>query len=343
MLSRRNFVLTTAGLTLGGVLAPAAFARSSRRPRANDERFFAWIELAPGVWATNDLDTGGNAMVIAGSGSAALIDSKFPAFGAQLRAEGEAVAGEPITQLINTHHHGDHTSGNAAVGAVAVRIAHAKAEPRIASQLDRYVEMTRNAAAQFRGLDHPAQSEAMKLAEKNAGGADALRASHFTPTRAIDPAPGNPTKIENGALAIHAYHFGGGHTDNDTVLVVADRNVIHTGDLVFAGRHPYFDQSGGGSARGWLRSLEGILALCDAETKVLPGHGKAGGREIVQQQIDYHVALIDAVTAEVRKGTAKERAHEMTWPFMDGLEGGQIRPRAIGAVYDEIKAELERR
>lgn len=343
MLSRRDFVLTTAGLAIGGVLAPAAFARSGRRTRVNDERFFTWIEMAPGVWATNDLDTGGNAMVIAGRGSATLIDSKFPAFGAQLRAEGEAVAGEPVTQLINTHHHGDHTSGNAAVGAVAARIAHAKAEPRIASQFDRFKEMTQNALLQFRGLDHPAQSEAMKLAEKTAGGADALEASHFTPTKAINPVPGEPFKIDNGVLAIHAYHFGGGHTDNDTVLVVADRNVIHTGDLVFAGRHPYFDQSGGGSARGWLRSLEGILNLCDSETKVVPGHGKVGGREIVQKQIDYHVALIDAVTAEVQKGTPKERSLEMTWPFMDGLDGGQIRPRAIGAVYDEMKAELSRR
>ena len=72
-------------------------------------------------------------------------------------------------------------------------------------------------------------------------------------------------------------------------------------------------------------------------TPLSPGHGPAGDREVVSAQRRYLEQIIDAVQAEIDAGTSKEDAQEKSWPFMDGLGFEGIRPRAIGAVYDELK------
>ena len=83
--------------------------------------------------------------------------------------------------------------------------------------------------------------------------------------------------------------------------------------------------------------MRGIKANCDKDTKVVPGHGPVGGLEILDKQVAYLESLIEAVEKAVKAGKSKEEVAAMTWPFMDGLGFEQVRGRAIGAVYDEVK------
>lgn len=328
-LDRRTFLATLAagGATLA-CSSPARALRPARR--AAPETLLAWERVREGAFVMADPNTGGNTLVLGARHGALLVDSKFPFLGRALRRDALALTESPSLILVNTHHHADHTGGNASFREDPV-YAHEKAIARVPGQLDRYVQGARGGPAQ---LSRSGASEALvELATEVAKTADGLTADDFTPTHAIAV---DGMLIEYGERRVKCRHFGAGHTDNDVVVVDERLNVVHTGDLVFNGLHPYFDPPGGATAAGWLRSLEATYKLCDEETVVVPGHGPVGDREVLGAQIGYISRLLEAVRADIDAGVSKEDAQAKTYPFMEGLGFEQARARAIGAVYDEL-------
>jgi cyclase len=325
--SRRDFMLGATAVLAGACFAPAALARARFA-----EDILDWQNLTEHTKAVINLALGGNSMIIASGGETLVIDSKFPYLGPILFADASA-SGMNVS-LLNTHHHGDHTGGNSAFVGKGKTYAHPNAIERIRMQTDRYRQGAQAAMAQVT-QNLKSSTLAIELAQQVAEGAVDLKADDFVPTETVD----NGDVISVGELTVKIHHFGAGHTDNDLVVQLESENVIHTGDLVFAGLHPFYDPSAGVTARGWIESLNSILTLCDDETTVVPGHGAVGGKEIIENMRSYHEQLIDVVKAEIDKGTAKEEVVAMSWPFMDGLQFEQIKGRAVGAVYDEVAGE----
>ncbi len=327
MHDRREFLIGTAALLGGAMFAPMALARVHRLDGILD-----WARVSEHTRGIINVALGGNSLMVASGGEALVIDSKFPYLGGALRADAQGAVEGGKVSLLNTHHHGDHTGGNSAFVGKGASYAHPKAIERIRGQIDNYRSGAEAAVGQV-SENLRGNERAIELAIQVAENAQNLKAEDFVPTDAVE----GGSQIPVGDLTIDVHHFGAGHTDNDVVAHLPSENVIHTGDLVFNGLHPFFDPSAGVTAKGWIRSLAGILELCDADTVVVPGHGAIGGREIVQTQRDYIERLVEAVGDEIKKGTSKEEAQQMTWPFMDGLGFEQIKGRAIGAVYDQLK------
>lgn len=330
--SRRSFLATTLAASAGFAMGPAAFARAWKRD--GDGLILAWDELSPGVHAMIDANTGGNVAVVVSGNEALVIDSKFPFFGQALRADAETLCGGTVS-LINTHHHGDHTGGNAAFlgrGSDPVQgMAHGNAVSRILKQRDTYVRSAAGGPGQINGFA-PDNQRLNDMAREMAGGAEQLRAGDWKPTLRL----GDEGTITIGQTDVAYAHHGAGHTDNDLAMNIDGGRVVHTGDLVFNGLHPFFDQTAGVTAKGWVNSLDGVLAVCDADTVVIPGHGPVGDRETVAAQKRYLEQIIEAVQGEIDAGSSKEDTQEKSWDFMEGLGFEGIRPRAIGAVYDEL-------
>ncbi len=326
MHDRRAFLIGSAAIFGGAIFAPSALARVGRI-----EEILDWARVSDRTRGLVDLSMGGNSLMVASGGEALVIDSKFPYLGGALRADAQAAASGGRVALLNTHHHGDHTGGNSAFVGKGPSYAHPKAIERIGGQIDSYRSGAEAAVGQasenLRG-----NKRALELAMQIADNAANLQAEDFVPRDAVE----GGSQISVGDLKLDIHHFGPGHTDNDLVVHLQDENVVHTGDLVFSGLHAFFDPNGGYSTKGWIKSLEGVLSLCDADTVVVPGHGPIGGREIVENAKRYIEQLLAAVEAEVKKGTSKEEAQQMSWPFMDGLGFEQIKSRAIGAVYDQL-------
>jgi len=82
-------------------------------------------------------------------------------------------------------------------------------------------------------------------------------------------------KLRIGGVAVDLFHFGSGHTDNDTVVLFPDLKVVAVGDLFTTGT-PLPDVASGGSLAGWSSVLEQVLKL-DFEL-VVPGNGPIVGR-----------------------------------------------------------------
>ena len=68
-------------------------------------------------------------------------------------------------------------------------------------------------------------------------------------------------------------HLPNGHTDGDTIVFFSPANVVHMGDMMFAGRFPFIDPSSGGSVEGYIKNVGAIIEKIDSDTIVIPGHG----------------------------------------------------------------------
>jgi cyclase len=325
--NRRSVLAAGAGLLAarlaraGGVQPQTPVADAAPKP------FLEWSVVAPQAWVATGY--GGNSLVLKGAAGVLLVDCKNSPFGAVLRREAGEVAGAPVDRVLNTHHHADHSGGNHAMKGLPL-IAHAAAGPRIRAQMNRYISQMKEATASLKDTAGPAadrvKDEALALYRR----VTQLSADDFAPTIAA----GDGHEIDLGGVKGVLRHFGAGHTDNDLVLHVPALNLVHTGDLVFNGRHPFVDVGAGADTRSWCRSLEGVLALCDEKTVVVPGHGAVGGRGVLSAQIDYFNRMRAVVEGAIKSG--KDRA-DVAAMRPNGFEGlGGTPGMTLGAIHDEL-------
>ncbi len=330
-IDRRRFVLA-AGVVPIGLAMPALALTPPTGWRAG--LILPWDQVRPGVWVTSGDVPGGNVLVATAGGRAAVIDSKFASVAGALVRDARAHAGDPGAPLtlINTHHHGDHTSGNATFHAAgATMVAHLAAAARIAGQVDRYRASAASAVDDARKID-PQNLDLLAEAKAQVPLADTIKPSDAVPAVGV----GDRAQVNIPPITIELSHHGSGHTDNDIVVHLPEQDVIHTGDLVFNGLHPFFDPSAGVTARGWIKSLNAVEVLCTDDTVVVPGHGPVGGIDAVRAQRAYLEQLIEAVQAAQAAGETKEATAAKTFGFMGGLGFEGIRSRAIEAVWDEL-------
>lgn len=345
MITRREAILTGLGAAATAAALPrkaaaSALSRYFADPAAAPAapaRFFPWTDLGDGVWAVIDPDTGGNCLLAIGSDQSLLVDTKFPYFGKALLREAESI-GAKLRYAVNTHHHGDHTGGNVAFNAAGVQtVAHPKAEPRILANWQQYIQQTSGGPRAVGGLRRPTQETVLNEAGRLADDLRHLDETDWGPTLLMT---GDEMELTFGARTAQLKHFGrNAHTDNDTVIYLPDANILHTGDLVFSGLHPFFDPTAGVTAKGWIAVLEDLRKMCNADTKVIPGHGprNKGDASLIDDQRDYLSRLVEAVQKDLDAGIPHDECVQKTWPFMEGLGFEQIRPRAISAVYNELK------
>jgi cyclase len=324
-IARRDFCLWVG-------LAMAAPALAGRARGLRPGTYFPWTEVGEGLRVVVDAATGGNVLVMTRPDAGLLIDTKYPALGPALVREAEAF-GHRLTHAINTHHHGDHTGGNAPVKARAGEfLAHANAVERIAAQVGRFAQMAAGGGRQV-DMQRDGAETVLEEAQAEAQAASDWSAEDFTPTRGLSA---ERTALEIGGEPVVVHHFGPGHTDNDLVIQFPEADLLHVGDLCFKGLHPFFDPDGGVTCRGWSRVLERVIDLCEAGTVVVPGHGELTDAEGLRAQKRYLDALWEEVSRAVEAGEPKDEVVQKSWPFMEGLGFEQIRSRAIGAVYDEV-------
>lgn len=329
-LTRRQFTAA-----MGTSISAFALAPSLPGSPRHADTFFEWKELRPGVHAA--FGQGGNAGLIQTDIGAVLIDAKNAPYGDTLRREASAV-GEPVSLLINTHHHADHTGGNHAfLGDDGVRVLmHPKAMPRVKDQVERYTSQLKRAADQLDDdLDQRVRDEIAAAAKR----ADGLTSSDFVPKATLPATMFSGTPIPMGGLALTLTHIGPGHTDNDIFVFVAEHNVLHAGDLLFHRNHPFMDTGAGATSSGWITSCEAMLKVCDDETIVIPGHGEITDADGIRQQIRYFESVREAAAKAIASDTTREDFLKADLPVFKDYGFTQIKERTLGTIYDEMGVE----
>jgi cyclase len=209
-------------------------------------------EVSPGIFAYVQLDGSwflNNAGCIVGSRSATVVDATGTEARARAwRAAVSSVTSHPVTSLINTHHHADHTNGNFMFAPGTAIIGHELCREEVIR------------AGQF------------------------PRTSPLFPGTDFGECPPTPPTITFSErlnvyvddLEIELHYVGPAHTTNDVVAWIPSRRLLFAGDILFNGGTPFMMF---GSLAGSLEALDRIEAL-GPET-IVPGHGPVCGPEVV--------------------------------------------------------------
>jgi glyoxylase-like metal-dependent hydrolase (beta-lactamase superfamily II) len=130
--------------------------------------------------------------------------------------------------------------------------------------------------------------------------------------------PGQPTMTFDGRGAIHLggkevqmYYFGRSHTNGDLVALFPQQRVLAAGDMfTFGDDVPQLvDYSGGGSAKEWTGTLDGVLRL-DFDT-VVPGHGNVTTKAEMQKFRGSTLALRNRVHDMIVQKKSKAEIEKM--------------------------------
>jgi cyclase len=168
--------------------------------------------------------------LVSGSGNVAvyvtdegliLIDDKYDQDHEPIMEALKGISDKPVKYIITTHHHADHSGGNAKFVSSANIISTANARTDIV--------------------------------EKKQGNAPpGMVGAQITFT--------DETAVHLGGKEVRAKYFGRGHTNGDAVIYFPQLKTLHTGDLM-AGNTPLIDYPGGGSVVEWTKTLDGALKL----------------------------------------------------------------------------------
>lgn len=190
---------------------------------------------------------GGNMAYLRGAEGGVLIDNGFSRTGPGILDALKALGDDHPKYVVNTHYHGDHAGSNQTFGEIgSIIVGHRNVRKRLESG---------SAIEAFKMVTPPASPEALPS---------------ITYLQGID-------LLINGE-AVSLFHVENAHTDGDTILKFVDRNIVHTGDVMFNGFYPFIDVDHGGTLAGYVGAQDSILDLLDDDTIVIPGHGEVTDR-----------------------------------------------------------------
>ncbi|HXB92474.1 MAG TPA: MBL fold metallo-hydrolase [Puia sp.] len=233
-----------------------------------------------------------------------VVDAEFPEQAGHLIAELKKQSDRPFELLINTHHHGDHTSGNIAFKGLVKKVA-----------------------AHSNSL---ANQQKVAIAQKTED-------KQLYP----DTPYGDSWEYKIGNEHIKTAYFGPAHTNGDSIIHFQNANIAHMGDLMFNRRYAFIDNSAGASVANWIVVLDGALAKYDNDTLFVFGHAfdpdkVTGNKDDLRAMKDYLSKMLDFVGGWIKAGKSKEDLlKETAIPGVTEWQGDGIA-RGLQATYEEL-------
>ena len=117
--------------------------------------------------------------------------------------------------------------------------------------------------------------------------------------------------IDLGSEKVHLYNVGRAHTYNDLVVYLSNRNVLFTGDLIFNKINPVLKEESGARVSQWIHVLDTILSRW-GDSKIIPGHGQAGNKEMVISLRQYFIDMTEAATDSNKENQLKDKYKDWT-------------------------------
>ena len=245
---RRRTVCLTVLTVLGLTLTTATY-----QARQADRAPITGIhEVADNLYLLSDSDpsdqstwTGGNTAVWVTESGVVLVDTKLPGYGQDILDRVGSVTDKPVTMILHTHTHFDHTGSTTEFPETVQVIAH------------------ENTAAHMARASCEAVTNCDAFKDENAT---------YIPKRTFAVR----TSLFSGRDQIELYYFGRGHTNGDAFVVFPSVRTVHTGDMFQRKALPFIDvDASGGSAVEFGQTLtKAVAGLANIDT-VIPGHMNA--------------------------------------------------------------------
>jgi glyoxylase-like metal-dependent hydrolase (beta-lactamase superfamily II) len=236
--------------------------------------------------------------------------------GEMLLNKAREVTDKPVVAVFNTHLHGDHWMGNAAIRKAypdVVIYAHERAIERLESgEAEQWLDIFMQAT------DKAIEGTQIVLPDTALKGGESIEAA------------GNTFRI---------HHTGQAHTDNDIMIEFPDRKTLFAGDIVIYGSTVSGARPQDFSATGQIEAVEYALEL--PVDIYVPGHGPTGGREIPEATKRFLEILYQSVQRHYDEGLAdfemRDQVVAELSEFSDWSGFDQIG-RLISFVYQQVEA-----
>ena len=243
--------------------------------------------------------SGGNTGVFITDNGVVVVDTKLAGWGQVILDKIKTVTNKPVTTIINTHTHGDHTGSNEAFGGTVEFVAH------------------ENTKANMEKMD------AFK--------GDKAR---FLPKKTFK----DKMSIGSGKNRIDLYYFGRGHTNGDAWIVYRALRVMQTGDMFAWKDAPVIDRNNGGSGLEYAQTVGKVLATVKDVDTLIVGHSPLRKPSELQEYQRFMNDFVAAVRAANKAGKSVDEATasinlNAKYP---GYKNDRYKP-AVQAIYDELK------
>src|SRR5437870_8260313 len=243
--------------------------------------------------------SGGNTGVFITDNGVVVVDTKLAGWGQVILDKIKIVTNKPITTIINTHTHGDHTGSNEAFGATVDIVAH--------------------------------ENTKANMAKMDAFKGDKAK---FLPKRTFK----DKMSVGSGKDRIDLYYFGRGHTNGDTWLVYPALRVMQTGDMFAWKDAPTLDKNNGGSGLEYAQTVGKALAAVKNVDTLIVGHSPLRTVPELQEYQRFMTDFVNAVRAANKAGKTVDEATasinlNAKYP---GYKNERYKP-AIQVIYDELK------
>jgi glyoxylase-like metal-dependent hydrolase (beta-lactamase superfamily II) len=308
----KRAVLVAILVAVGGLSAGAvALQQQQQKPlnvraieKMRDNLYF----ISGGELNERDTWTGGNSMVLVGEKGVVLVDTMLPGAGRGILAQIKSVTDKPVTMIINTHTHFDHTGSNTEFPATIEYVAHEGTRANLAREK---CEPVTNCAA-FQGEN-----------------------KKFLPKRTFK----DKLTLFSGKDQIDLYHFGRGHTNGDTFVVFPAHRAMHGGDMFPRQQMPFIDvANSGGSAVEMGSTLQKAVAGIKNVDTVVGGHTFTPvSWNDFKTYVDFYNEFLTDAQAAKKKGTSVDEFAK-AYKVADKYKGFRADANSVRANADAIFA-----
>jgi glyoxylase-like metal-dependent hydrolase (beta-lactamase superfamily II) len=252
--------------------------------------------------------SGGNTAVFITDSGVTLVDTKLPGWGPTIIERVKTVTNKPITRIINTHTHGDHTGSNAAfMTGMVESIVHENTKANMVKMPD------------FSGAN-----------------------AKFLPNKTYK----DKLTVGSGKDEIDLYYFGRGHTNGDAFVVFKALRTMHVGDIFAWKALPYVDMMNGGSVVEQPDTLAKAVSTVKNVDTIINGHIPVGTWNDLKEYAQFTKEFVDFARASMKAGKSAEQAGKefKVDPKFKGYVVS-VNPMFASAAgnlqiaYDELKAK----
>jgi cyclase len=306
-----------------GISLVASFVASAPLPR--------FVKVSPNFYYLQSAGDEGNVGAVVTDDGVILIDTQRERNVPQVLEALRRVTGKPVAWVVNTHHHEDHTGGNAYF-------------------------LTRNVPV-------IGSRETLLLLERTTGEAPVA-----APGERNASLPDSPLRFSfrrqmqlfPRGVEVRIFSVGHkAHTSGDVVISLPAEKILYVGDLYRAGSYPIIDGAGGGgSALGWLDGtrevVESVKLLKSAMPQpkpspaatpvpektleesiiVIPGHGPATNLRELKSLLEASQKL----RAEINRALASGRSRDalLSSPASDPFRSYKNFEAYASQLYDDL-------
>ena len=251
---------------------------------------------------------GGNTAVYVAQNGVVIVDTKNPNNGQAILDQIKTVTDKPITHIINTHTHGDHTGSN--------QFFPASVEIVVQENTKGYMEKM------------PVYQE-----EANKNG---------LPDRTFK----DKLSVLRGKDTIDLYYFGAAHTGGDAFVVFRDARVMHTGDAFANKGFPLIDRNNGGSGVAYPDTIQKVTKGVKNVDTIINGHSPMTMKwQDLVEWGEFNRYFLTYTQQSLKAGKSAEEAMK-EFKVPDGkFQGYNVTPGRgrggpagnVGIIYEELK------